>query len=229
MRASPLNISEFKVIVRHMHVSRIPSFLLLFTLCGTLIPAGCARAGHEPAKAPPLTATITTDRGNIEIELLPDVAPKTVENFVLLAQRGYYDGLKFFRVVKDFMIQTGDPENDGKGGQSAWGKPFEDEIDKTSALYRDGYKRGSVAMANMGPNTNKSQFFIVQKDFPLHPGFTIFGKVTRGMEVVDAIANVPTQRGFDGGMSQPITMPVIQKVTIHGTLPAKPAAAADKK
>ena len=147
---------------------------------------------------------------------------------MLLAQRGYYNGLQFFRVVKDFMIQTGDPQNDGKGGQSAWGKPFADEIDKTSALYRDGYKRGSVAMANTGPDSNTSQFFIVQKDFPLHPGFTIFAKVTNGMDVVDAIANVPTQRGFDGGMSQPITMPVMKKVTIHGTLPGA-APAADKK
>lgn len=204
-----------------MHLRRA---LLSLSALSVFLLAGCGQTSTEPPKPPALTATIETDKGNIEIELLPEVAPKTVENFVLLARRGYYNNLKFFRVVKNFMVQTGDPENNGQGGQSIWGKPFADEIDRDSALYRDGYKRGSVAMANYGPNTNKSQFFIVDQDYPLHAGFTIFGKVIRGMSVVDTIANVPTERGFDGGMSKPVDPPVMKTVTIHGQLPVPPAA-----
>jgi cyclophilin family peptidyl-prolyl cis-trans isomerase len=179
------------------------------------LASGCSKQAEAP-KPPPLLAAMETDHGTIEIELLPAAAPKTVENFRLLAQRGYYDGLTFHRVVKGFMIQGGDPKGDGSGGESAWGGQFDDEIDRTSALYRDGYKRGSVAMANTGPNTNRSQFFIVQKDFPLHPGFTIFGRVVRGLEVVDEIVNVPATRGPDGNLSKPVNPPVIKKVTISG-------------
>jgi len=160
-------------------------------------------------------ATIATDKGPIEIEFLPDDAPRAVENFRLLAEHGYYDGLTFHRIVRGFMIQGGDPAGDGTGGESAWGEPFADEINADSALYRGGYRRGLVAMANAGPNTNGSQFFILQKDYPLPPRYVMFARVTSGMDVVDALADTPTAMGADGGMSRPLTPPVIKTVTIR--------------
>jgi cyclophilin family peptidyl-prolyl cis-trans isomerase len=158
---------------------------------------------------------IGTDAGPIEIEFFATDAPKAVENFRLLAEHGYYDGLTFHRIVKGFMIQGGDPAGDGTGGQSAWGPPFADEINEQSALYRGGYRRGIVAMANAGPNTNGSQFFIIQQDYPLPPSYVIFARVVSGMAAVDALANAPTTRGADGEMSQPRTPPVIRKITIR--------------
>jgi len=157
---------------------------------------------------------IETDKGPIEIEFFPKDAPKAVENFRLLAEHGYYDGLTFHRIIKGFMLQGGDPSGDGTGGESAWGSTFEDEIEAGSPLYRDGYRRGLVAMANAGPNTNGSQFFIMHADYQLAPNYVIFARVTKGMEVVDALADAPTRLGPDGGMSQPLTPPSIKKVTI---------------
>jgi cyclophilin family peptidyl-prolyl cis-trans isomerase len=172
------------------------------------VPAGAKSSGG-------MHATITTDKGPIEVEFLANDAPKAVENFRLLAEHGYYDGLTFHRIVKDFMIQGGDPSGDGTGGESAWGGTFADEIKEDSPLYRGGYKRGLVAMANAGPNTNGSQFFIVHQDYPLPPRYVIFAKVTSGMDVVDALANTQTTLGADGGMSRPLTPPVITKITIR--------------
>jgi cyclophilin family peptidyl-prolyl cis-trans isomerase len=200
-----------------------PRAVLLCTGLFLLLATGCQRsetdtgktapAGKAPPPAP-VVAVLETDKGVIEIELLPGEAPKTVENFRLLAERGYYDGLTFHRIVKGFMIQGGDPQGDGKGGESAWGGKFDDEIKRESPLYERGlgYKRGVVAMANAGPNTNGSQFFILHKDHPMAPNYTIFGRVTSGMEVVDVLAELPTQRGTDGGMSKPVTPPVMKKV-----------------
>ena len=194
--------------------------LALLTSCGR-----SENAATAAPKLPPIFATIETEKGAIEIELLRSDAPKAVENFRLLSERGYYNGLTFHRIVKDFMIQGGDPLGNGKGGESAWGQPFDDEIRKDSPLYQlgAGYKRGIVAMANAGPNTNASQFFILQKDYPLPPNYTIFGRVSKGIEVVDALADTPTKRGYDGNQSQPIRPPVIQKITIR---PAPPLPAA---
>jgi cyclophilin family peptidyl-prolyl cis-trans isomerase len=158
---------------------------------------------------------IDTDKGPIEIEFLASDAPKAVENFRLLAEHGYYDGLTFHRIVKGFMIQGGDPNGDGTGGQSAWGDPFADEINRDSPLYRGGYARGLVAMANSGPDTNGSQFFILQQDYPLPPNYVIFARVTSGMATVDEIAETRTTLGADGEMSHPITPPVIRKITIR--------------
>jgi cyclophilin family peptidyl-prolyl cis-trans isomerase len=160
-------------------------------------------------------AVIQMEKGAIEIELLEEAAPKAVENFRLLAERGYYDGVTFHRVLKGFMIQGGDPRGDGTGGESAWGGNFDDEIDTRSALYRDGYRRGILAMANAGPNTNGSQFFIMHADYPLQPNYVIFGRVTAGMDVVDTIANTPTTFGGDGAQSKPITPQVMKTVTIR--------------
>jgi cyclophilin family peptidyl-prolyl cis-trans isomerase len=172
------------------------------------VPAGAKSSGG-------MHGTIDTDKGPIEIEFLPMDAPKAVENFRLLAEHGYYDGLMFHRIVKGFMIQGGDPSGDGTGGESAWGGTFPDEIKQDSALYSDGYKRGYIAMANSGPNTNGSQFFIMHQDYPLPPNYVIFAKVTGSMAAVDAMAETPTTLGPDGGMSKPVTPPTIKKVTIR--------------
>jgi len=160
-------------------------------------------------------ATIETDKGPIEIEFFAADAPNAVENFRLLAEHGYYAGLTFHRIVRGFMIQGGDPAGDGTGGESAWGAPFADEINAESALYRSGYRRGIVAMANAGPNTNGSQFFILHQDYQLPPRYVIFARVTNGMNVVDALAGTPTTMGADGGPSKPLTPPVIKTVTIR--------------
>jgi cyclophilin family peptidyl-prolyl cis-trans isomerase len=139
-------------------------------------------------------AVIETNKGIIRFELLEQDAPKTTENFRLLAERNYYDGVIFHRVIRNFMIQGGDPLGQGYGGESAWGGKFNDEIDRSSGLYRGSYEKGTVAMANSGPNTNGSQFFIMHVDYPLPPSYTKFGKVIEGQDVVDSIASVQTDR-----------------------------------
>ena len=139
---------------------------------------------------PNRTAVIETNKGTIKFELLEEDAPKTTENFRLLAEKGYYDGVIFHRVINGFMIQGGDPTGTGRGGASAWGGRFADEINSSSEVYQRGYKAGTVAMANAGPNTNGSQFFIMHVDYPLPPSYTKFGKVSEGQDIVDTIATV---------------------------------------
>ena len=156
------------------------------------------------------TAVIETNKGTIRVELLEEDAPKTTENFITLAQRGYYDGVIFHRVIKGFMIQGGDPTGTGRGGESAWGGRFDDEINPSSPVYQRGYKKGTMAMANAGKNTNGSQFFIMHVDYALPPSYTIFGRVTEGQEVVDAIATTPTGPG-----DRPMQDVRIEKVTIE--------------
>jgi cyclophilin family peptidyl-prolyl cis-trans isomerase len=112
------------------------------------------------------------------------------------------------------MIQGGDPVGDGTGGESAWGGSFEDEINQQSPLYRGDYRRGIVAYANSGPNTNGSQFFIMHMDYPLPPNYVVFARVTAGMEAVDAIAESPVKEGPSGEPSQPVTPSTIRKVTV---------------
>ncbi len=183
--------------------------------------AGCSPSPGNPKVPPGATssggrhAVIETNRGAIEIEFFEQDAPKAVENFRLLAEHGYYDGLTFHRIVRGFMIQGGDPAGDGTGGQSAWGTPFQDEINEQSALYRDGYRRGIVATANAGPNTNGSQFFILHENYPLPPRYVIFARVTTGMDVVDALAETPTALGADGNMSRPLTPQAIRTIAIR--------------
>lgn len=133
------------------------------------------------------TVKIITNKGEITIELFKDDAPKTVENFITLVKKGFYDGVTFHRVISGFMIQGGDPTGTGHGGP---GYEFADELNANTPSYKAGYIRGTVAMANAGPNTNGSQFFIMHKDYPLPHAYTIFGKVISGMETVDAIASV---------------------------------------
>jgi peptidylprolyl isomerase/peptidyl-prolyl cis-trans isomerase-like 1 len=140
-------------------------------------------------------AEIITSKGKIKFIFYPEVAPKTVENFQLLALKKYYDGTTFHRVEPGFVIQGGDPNsrdddpaNDGQGGESAWGGKFDDEIDSNNPIYQKGYLKGTVAMANSGPNTNGSQFFICLEDQSSLPkSYTIFGQVVEGMEVVEKI------------------------------------------
>ena len=155
-------------------------------------------------------AVIKTNKGTIRFELLEEDAPKTTENFRLLAERGYYDGIIFHRVIKGFMIQGGDPLGQGYGGESAWGGKFNDEINRSSALYQGPYKAGTVAMANSGPNTNGSQFFIMHTDYPLPPSYTKFGQVIEGQDVVDAIASTETDRS-----DRPTSDVTINKITIE--------------
>ncbi|HRH41844.1 MAG TPA: peptidylprolyl isomerase [Pyrinomonadaceae bacterium] len=155
-------------------------------------------------------AVIETNKGTIKFELLEADAPKTTENFRLLAEKNYYDGVIFHRVIKNFMIQGGDPLGMGYGGESAWGGKFNDEINRSSALYSGPYAKGTVAMANAGPNTNGSQFFIMHIDYPLPPSYTKFGRVIEGQDVVDAIANVAVN-----GSDKPLEPVVMNKVTIE--------------
>ena len=182
-------------------------------------------------------AIIKTNMGEIKIKLFPEFAPKTVENFTTHAKNGYYDGLIFHRVIKDFMIQGGDPTGTGCGGESIWGRSFEDEF--TGELHN---LRGALSMANAGPNTNGSQFFIVQanscpedfimqmkqideKVFPnecveayeeiggtpwLDFRHTVFGQVYDGMDVVDAIANVATK-----AQDKPVSDVIIETIIIE--------------
>jgi len=152
-------------------------------------------------------AVLETNMGTIEIELFPDITPKAVENFTGLANKGYYNGIIFHRVIKDFMIQGGDPTGTGSGGESIWGKSFEDEFSPDLQFDEPGY----LAMANAGPNTNGSQFFItVVPTAWLNGHHTIFGKVIKGMDVVYAISKVQTGPG-----DKPVKDVVMQKVTIE--------------
>ncbi len=149
--------------------------------------------------------TVETNYGKIVFETYNTDAPKTVNNFVTLANKGYYNGLTFHRVIKGFMIQGGDPNGNGTGGP---GYQFEDELNPNTASYKAGYKKGVVAMANAGPNTNGSQFFIMTADYPLPNAYTIFGKVVSGQDIVDKIANVQT-----GANDRPVSPVTMTKVT----------------
>lgn len=155
------------------------------------------------------TITLETNKGTIVIETYDADAPKTSENFVKLAEKGYYDGVIFHRVIKGFMIQGGDPTGTGMGGAGFEGKKFADELNPATDSYKKGYVRGTVAMANSGPNTNGSQFFIMHQDYPLPNNYTIFGHVVKGIEVVDAIATTQT-----GQADRPVTDIVIKKATV---------------
>ena len=155
------------------------------------------------------TATLETNKGTIKFELLEEDAPKTTENFRLLVEKGYYDGVIFHRCINGFMIQGGDPTGTGRGGESAWGGRFADEIDSGSEVYRRGYKAGTVAMANAGPNTNGSQFFIMHVDYPLPPSYTIFGRVTEGQDIVNSIATSKTDSS-----DRPVSEVKMEKVSV---------------
>jgi cyclophilin family peptidyl-prolyl cis-trans isomerase len=150
------------------------------------------------------TATFDTSLGTMKADLFVSDAPQTVNNFVFLARQGYYDGVTFHRVIPNFMVQTGDPTGTGTGGP---GYRFNDEPVSRK------YERGSLAMANAGANTNGSQFFVVHKDYPLDPKYTIFGKLTDGLDTLDKIATTPTGPG-KGGPDTPKTTVTINSIKI---------------
>jgi cyclophilin family peptidyl-prolyl cis-trans isomerase len=157
--------------------------------------------------------TIKTNYGTIEFGTYDNDAPKTAQNFITLTQKGFYNGLTFHRVISGFMIQGGDPycssaTSTGICGAGGPGYKFEDELDQNTQSYQQGYLRGVVAMANSGPNTNGSQFFILHQDYPLPYNYTIFGKVISGMDVVDKIAAVKTSDS-----DRPVSPVIMESVT----------------
>lgn len=156
---------------------------------------------------------LETNQGNIVIKLFADMAPKAVENFVGLVKKGYYNGIIFHRVIKNFMIQGGDPGGTGMGGESIWGGTFKDELSQDIKFDRPGL----LAMANAGPNTNGSQFFIMHADVALPKNYTIFGKVASGLEVVDTIATAPVKASGFGEASKPVNPVVVTSVAIKET------------
>ncbi len=151
-------------------------------------------------------ATLKTSAGDIVIKLHASETPITVTNFVYLARQGFYDDTIFHRAIKGFMIQGGDPLGTGMGGP---GYKFNDE------KFTGEYKRGIVAMANAGPNTNGSQFFIMHQDYPLPPNYVIFGEVVSGLDVVDKIATAPVTQSSSGEASKPINPVSVNTMTIE--------------
>jgi cyclophilin family peptidyl-prolyl cis-trans isomerase len=204
----------------HFTPAGIPAVLMLVAaLAGGMAlgsPQSKQQGKRKPMKQEKAVAVIETTLGTIEAELYSSDAPKTVENFVGLAGKKYFDGIVFHRVVPGFVIQGGDPTGTGTGGKSIWGKEFADELDPATASYKAGYTKGVLAMANRGPNTNTSQFFIMLADNTTLPkNYTIFGKVTKGIEVVDAIGSVALKGGMGPDASKPVTPVVMKKVWIR--------------
>jgi cyclophilin family peptidyl-prolyl cis-trans isomerase len=157
----------------------------------------------DPSKK--LTATIHTSSGAIVVDLFPSEAPRTVNNFAFLAREGFYDGVIFHRIIKGFMLQGGDPTGTGTGGP---GYRFDDE-----PVTLD-YVPGTLAMANSGPNTNGSQFFVMHERGNLPKNYTIFGLVAQGMDVVNTLANLPVAAGPSGERSTPVDPPTIERIEI---------------
>jgi len=192
-------------------------------------PVGGLKLLQAPQRGPsppPMTiepeqqyaVTIKTNLSEMRAELYAKDAPNTVNNFVFLAGQGFYNGVIFHRIIKNFMVQTGDPTGTGRGNA---GYRFDDELSGPQ-----GYTRGTLAMANAGPNTQGSQFFICHGPNAerLPKNYTIFGKVTPGMDVLDAIASVPVKAGPGGEMSSPIEPPVIETIVmLDPAPPAEPA------
>jgi peptidylprolyl isomerase len=168
--------------------------LILILVAGIFITYAYA----QEASVKETNVVMETNQGEIEVKLMPDVAPKACENFIQLVKQGYYNGLIFHRVIKGFMIQGGDPTGTGTAGDSIWGAPFEDEVSPNVTFNRPGL----LAMANAGPNTNGSQFFITTVPTPwLNMKHTIFGEVVFGVDTVQKIENTPV-RDVD---SKPLT------------------------
>lgn len=199
------------------------AFMILVS-CFTAVAQKTDQKGAKPSMEKPSKeiAVVETSVGTFEFELYRNDAPKTVENFVKLAEKQYFDGMRFHRVAKGFVIQSGDPLSKdpekaamwGTGGESIYGKEFEDELNPNTPSAKEGYRKSVVAMANRGPNTNTSQFFVCLKDVGLPHNYTIFGKVTKGMDVVEKIGQVeiiPQTSPMDGRPKKDV---VIKKVRI---------------
>jgi cyclophilin family peptidyl-prolyl cis-trans isomerase len=159
--------------------------------------------------------TISTSLGDIAFQTYDADAPKAVDNFIKLANEGFYSNILFHRVIEGFMIQGGDPKTKDAAHPELWGTggpgyQFADELDPNTESAKIGYVRGTVAMANSGPNTNGSQFFIMHQDYPLPHSYTIFGHVVRGQDVVDKIATTKVDSN-----DRPLTPVVMKKVTVE--------------
>lgn len=194
------------------------ALIVLFTATAVRATGVNRDKEEDPKPVVTHTAVLTTSMGEIEIELYGVDAPKTVANFVGLAQKDFYNGILFHRIVPGFVIQAGDPKTKdptlsaewGRGGESIYGGTFVDELNPQAPSYILGYKRGTLAMANRGKNTNTSQFFINLVDNDRLPkSYTIFGKVIRGMDIVDEIAAVKVNQA-----QQPITPVRIESVKV---------------
>ena len=157
--------------------------------------------------ATPITATISTSCGDIVVELDPSVAPETVNSFVFLADQGYFDGGASHRIAPGFLMQAGDPTATGRGGP---GYAIPDELPAGDAAYT----RGTLAMANAGPDTGGSQFFIMLDDVGLPPAYSVFGQVVEGLDVLDTIAAVPLGFNASGEPSSPLESVYLVKVTV---------------
>lgn len=180
---------------------------------GTQLPTNTNSMAENNASAGQ-TALIETSLGNIKVRFYPDDAPKTVANFVKLAGQKYYDGLTFHRVIPNFMIQGGDPNctpsrASGSCGSGGPGYKFDDELNPNTVSAKAGYQKGVLAMANAGPNTNGSQFFITVANAPLPYSYTIFGRVLEGQDVADKISMTKRDSG-----DRPLEPVVIKKVTV---------------
>ena len=196
-------------------------------------PAQTGKAKNDELLTDEYHATIETSLGKIEVELYTADAPKTVTNFVKLAEQKFFDGQRFHRVSKNFVIQAGDDKSKdlkkksewGTGGKSIWGREFEDELNPNTASYQAGYQKGVLAMANRGRNTNTSQFFIMLRDNTSLPkNYTIFGKVTKGMDVVEKIGQVEIEPQMGPTDGRPKVDVVIKKIRA-----TKPGGAAPTK
>ena len=185
--------------------------LLLYTILGIIIFGTVGimftnmKKTAKTNKAKILTAVLHTEKGDMTVSLNTNQTPKTVNNFVTLAKKGFYNGTIFHRVIKGFMIQGGDPKGDGTGGP---GYKFDDEP------FTGEYTRGTIAMANAGPDTNGSQFFIMHADNPLPKNYIIFGKVIKGIEIVDAIAESEVRPSFSGENSTPVSPTKILSIDV---------------
>ncbi len=199
-----------------MYKSSLTTMVAMMAL-GMVMAGGEAEAQKEKAPAKQIEiAVIETSLGTIEAELYREDAPKTVDNFVKLAEKKYFNGIIFHRVSKGFVIQGGDPTGTGTGGKSIYGKEFEDELNPAAPSYKAGYLKGVLAMANRGPNTNTSQFFIMLRDNLRMPkNYTIFGKVIKGIEVVDKIGEVEIDPQMGATDGKPKVDVVMKKVTIR--------------
>ncbi len=178
----------------------------------TVEQAGAQSAAPESKEI----VVIETSLGTFEAEMYRADAPKTVENFVRLAEKKYFNGIIFHRVSKGFVIQGGDPTGTGSGGKSIYGGEFADELNPQTPSYKAGYLKGVLAMANRGPNTNTSQFFVMLQDVPRMPkNYTIFGKVIKGIEVVDKIGEVDITPQMGARDGKPKVDVVIKSVTVR--------------
>ncbi len=202
-------------------MKHILSLFIAGLMAGMMVEQAAAQSATPESKE---IVVIETSLGTFEAELYRADAPKTVENFVRLAEKKYFNGIIFHRVSKGFVIQGGDPTGTGSGGKSIYGGEFADELNPQAPSYKAGYLKGVLAMANRGPNTNTSQFFVMLQDVPRMPkNYTIFGKVIKGIEVVEKIGEVDITPQMGPRDGKPKVDVVMKSVTVRHEPFAAPA------